>query len=105
VAPGAKPETLSGLAGLGDLVLTCTGALSRNRHVGIELGKGRALAEILAETRMVAEGVGTAAALLALARESRIEMPITEQVDAILHQEKSPREAIREIMDRPLKRE
>jgi glycerol-3-phosphate dehydrogenase (NAD(P)+) len=105
VALGARPETLSGLAGLGDLVLTCTGSLSRNRHVGIELGKGRAPAEILAEMRMVAEGVGTTAALLALARESRIEMPITEQVDAILHQSKSPREAIRDIMDRPLKRE
>lgn len=105
VALGARAETLSGLAGLGDLVLTCTGSLSRNRHVGVELGKGRALPEILAEMRMVAEGVGTAAALLALARESKIELPITEQVDAILHHAKSPREAIREIMDRPLKRE
>jgi len=105
VALGARPETLSGLAGLGDLVLTCTGALSRNRQVGIELGKGRALSEILAGMRMVAEGVGTAPALLALAREASIEMPITEQVNAILHQGKSPREAIRDIMDRPLKRE
>jgi glycerol-3-phosphate dehydrogenase (NAD(P)+) len=105
VALGARPETLSGLAGLGDLVLTCTGALSRNRQVGIELGKGRALSEILAGMRMVAEGVGTAPALLALAREAGIEMPITEQVNAILHQGKSPREAIRDIMDRPLKRE
>jgi glycerol-3-phosphate dehydrogenase (NAD(P)+) len=104
-ALGARPETLSGLAGLGDLVLTCTGALSRNRRVGIELGKGRALADILASTRTVAEGVGTAAALLALAREHRVELPITEQVDAILHQGKPPREAIRDIMDRPLKRE
>jgi glycerol-3-phosphate dehydrogenase (NAD(P)+) len=102
---GARPETLSGLAGLGDLVLTCTGALSRNRHVGIELGKGRPLPEILAGMRMVAEGVGTAAPLLALAREHGIEMPITEQVDAILHHSKSPKDAIREIMDRPLKRE
>jgi glycerol-3-phosphate dehydrogenase (NAD(P)+) len=105
VALGAKPETLRGLAGLGDLVLTCTGSLSRNRHVGIELAKGRALPEILAETRMVAEGVGTTAALLALAREANIELPITEQVNAILHQGKSPSEAIRDIMDRPLKRE
>ena len=105
VALGARPETLSGLAGLGDLVLTCTGSLSRNRRVGIELGKGRPLPEILAGTRMVAEGVGTAAALLALAREAGIEMPITEQVEAILHQGKSPHEAIRAIMDRPLKRE
>jgi len=105
VALGAKHETLSGLAGLGDLVLTCTGGLSRNRHVGIELGKGRALGEVLANMRMVAEGVGTAAPLLALAREHHIEMPITEQVDAILHRGKSPKEAIRDIMERPLKRE
>jgi len=104
-ALGARPETLSGLAGLGDLVLTCTGALSRNRHVGMELGKGRRLPEILAEMRMVAEGVDTAAPLLALAREHGIEMPITEQVDAILHRGQSPKDAIREIMDRPLKRE
>ncbi len=105
VALGARPETLSGLAGLGDLVLTCTGALSRNRQVGIELGKGRTISEILVGMRMVAEGVGTAPALLALAREAGIEMPITEQVNAILHQGKSPREAIRSIMDRPLKHE
>ncbi len=105
VALGARAETLGGLAGLGDLVLTCTGALSRNRHVGIELGKGRRLPEILAQMRMVAEGVETAAPLLALAREHQIEMPITEQVDAILHRRKAPKEAIREIMDRPLKRE
>lgn len=105
VALGARAETLSGLAGLGDLVLTCTGALSRNRHVGIELGKGRRLPEILANMRMVAEGVGTAKPLLALAHEHQIEMPITEQVDAILHRGKAPKEAIREIMDRPLKRE
>jgi glycerol-3-phosphate dehydrogenase (NAD(P)+) len=105
VALGARRETLSGLAGLGDLVLTCTGALSRNRHVGVELGKGRRLPEILAGMRMVAEGVGTAAPLLVLAREHGIEMPITEQVDAILHLGKAPLDAIREIMDRPLKRE
>jgi len=104
-ALGARPETLSGLAGLGDLVLTCTGALSRNRHVGVELGKGRKLPEILAGMRMVAEGVDTARPLLALAREHGIEMPITEQVDAILHRGQSPQDAIREIMDRPLKRE
>ena len=102
---GAAPETLSGLAGLGDLVLTCTGALSRNRHVGIEIGKGRNLAEILAGMRMVAEGVATTDALLDLARASMIEMPITEQVHAILHGERSPRDAIRAIMERPLKSE
>ncbi|MGC1414227.1 MAG: NAD(P)H-dependent glycerol-3-phosphate dehydrogenase [Candidatus Acidiferrum sp.] len=102
---GARQETLGGLAGLGDLVLTCTGSLSRNRHVGIELGKGRSLPTILAEMKTVAEGVGTAAALLALATEVGIELPITEQVEAILHQGGSPREAIRNIMERPLKRE
>jgi glycerol-3-phosphate dehydrogenase (NAD(P)+) len=105
VALGARPETLSGLAGLGDLVLTCTGSLSRNRRVGIELGQGRALPEILAGMKMVAEGVGTAGALLALAREAGIELPITEQVEAILHHGRSPRDAIRTIMERPLKRE
>ncbi|MGC1617831.1 MAG: NAD(P)H-dependent glycerol-3-phosphate dehydrogenase [Candidatus Acidiferrum sp.] len=102
---GARQETLSGLAGLGDLVLTCTGWLSRNRRVGIELGQGRSLPAILAEMKMVAEGVGTAGALLALAGESDVELPITEQVEAILHQGRSPREAIRSIMERPLKRE
>jgi glycerol-3-phosphate dehydrogenase (NAD(P)+) len=105
VALGAQAETLSGLAGLGDLVLTCTGSLSRNRHVGIELGKGRALAETLSSMRMVAEGVGTTAPLLVLAREAAIELPITEQVDAILHRGKAPKEAIRDIMERRLKRE
>jgi glycerol-3-phosphate dehydrogenase (NAD(P)+) len=105
VALGARRETLSGLAGLGDLVLTCTGSLSRNRFVGIELAKGYPPREILANLRMVAEGVNTTAPLLALAREHQIEMPITEQVEAILHAEKSPKEAIRDIMERPLKRE
>jgi len=105
MAVGARAETLSGLAGLGDLVLTCTGSLSRNRQLGIELGKGRALPEIVAGTRMVAEGVGTAGALLALASEHQIELPITAQINAILHHGKSPREAMEEIMGRPQKRE
>src|SRR6266852_2397463 len=105
VALGAQPETLSGLAGLGDLVLTCTGSLSRNRFVGMELGKGRPLRESRANMRMVAEGVNTAAPLLALAREHQIEMPITDQVVTILHASKSPKDAIRGIMERPLKRE
>lgn len=102
---GARPETLSGLAGLGDLVLTCTGSLSRNRKVGIELGKGRPLQEILSGMHSVAEGVGTTAAVLRLAHESNVDLPITAQVDAILNGGKKPAEAIREIMDRPLKRE
>jgi glycerol-3-phosphate dehydrogenase (NAD(P)+) len=105
VALGARPETLSGLAGLGDLVLTCTGALSRNRHVGMELGKGRTLANILGGMKMVAEGVPTAPALAALAQEAGVELPITEQVTAILQAGRSPRDAIRTIMERPLKRE
>jgi glycerol-3-phosphate dehydrogenase (NAD(P)+) len=105
VALGGKPETLSGLAGLGDLVLTCNGVLSRNRHVGFELGRGRPLQAILDEMSMVAEGVGTAEALLALAREHHIELPITEQVHSILHLGNSPQDAIRAIMERPLKRE
>jgi len=105
VALGASPETLSGLAGLGDLVVTCTGGLSRNRSVGMQLGKGRTLTEILAGMRMVAEGVGTTAALLALACEAGVELPITEQVDAILSHGKSPRDAIRDMMERPLRRE
>jgi glycerol-3-phosphate dehydrogenase (NAD(P)+) len=105
VALGASPETLSGLAGLGDLVVTCTGGLSRNRSVGMQLGKGRTLTEILAGMRMVAEGVGTTAALLALACEAGVELPITEQVDAILSHGKLPRDAIRDMMERPLRRE
>jgi len=105
VALGGKLETLSGLAGLGDLVLTCNGTLSRNRHVGFELGRGRALPEILGEMKMVAEGVGTTEALLALARERHIELPITEQVHSILHLGNSPRDAIRAIMERPLRKE
>lgn len=105
VALGGRPETLSGLAGLGDLVLTCNGALSRNRHVGFELGRGRTLEEILAEMNMVAEGVGTTEALVALARERQIELPITEQVYSILRLGNSPRDAIRAIMERPLRRE
>lgn len=104
-ALGARPETLSGLAGLGDLVLTCTGSLSRNRRVGIELGKGRSLDEILSGMNGVAEGVGTAAALLKLARENKIDLPITEQVDGILRGNKKPADAIRKIMERPLRRE
>jgi glycerol-3-phosphate dehydrogenase (NAD(P)+) len=104
-ALGGRSETLSGLAGLGDLVLTCNGSLSRNRQLGIELAQGRALDAIVGGMRMVAEGVGTAPALLALAVEARVELPITEQVEAILHRGKAPSEAIRDILERPLKRE
>ena len=105
VACGGKRETLGGLAGMGDLLLTCTGELSRNRSVGVQLGQGRKLAEIVGSTRMVAEGVLTTAATLALARKHQVEMPITEQMDAVLHHGKSPQEAIRELMERRLKGE
>jgi len=104
-ACGARRETLAGLAGMGDLVLTCTGDLSRNRLVGIELGKGRKLAEIIGSMRMVAEGVKTTAATVALAARHGIEMPITQQVNRILEGHVSPREAIRELMERSLKEE
>lgn len=102
VACGGRRQTLAGLSGLGDLVLTCTGSLSRNRSVGTELGKGRPLPEILAGMHgKVAEGIRSTTAALGLAARYGVEMPITEQMDAILHQGKSPKEAIRELMARP----
>ncbi len=104
-ALGAQPRTLTGLSGVGDLILTATGPLSRNRSVGIELGRGRALAEILDSMRMVAEGVGTTAAALELAQRSDVEMPIAEQMYAVLYQGLRPRDAIRELMQRRLKEE
>ncbi len=105
VAMGGRRDTLAGLAGLGDLVLTATGTLSRNRSVGVELGKGRKLAEILSRMRMVAEGVGTTSATLALARKHNVDMPITEQMHAVLHEGRAPSAAIRELMERPLTKE
>ena len=102
VACGGRPETMAGLAGLGDLVLTCTGGLSRNRSVGVELGHGRRLTDIIAGMHgMVAEGVLTTNAAIGLARKMGVEMPITEQMHAILHDGKSPQEAIRDLMTRP----
>jgi glycerol-3-phosphate dehydrogenase (NAD(P)+) len=101
VACGGKAETMAGLAGLGDLVLTCTGSLSRNRSVGVELGRGRKLPEILAGMHgMVAEGIFTTTAAVGLAHGHGVEMPITEQMYAILHQGKAPREAIYDLMTR-----
>lgn len=106
VACGGHAETLAGLAGLGDLVLTCTGDLSRNRSVGVELGRGRKLPEIIAEMHgSVAEGVFTTTAAVGLARARNIEMPITEQMYAILHGGKAPHNAIQELMTRSAKRE
>ncbi len=106
VACGGRAETMSGLAGLGDLVLTCTGALSRNRSVGVELGRGRKLPDILAGMHgMVAEGVFTTNAAVQLAKERRVEMPITEQMYAVLNQGKSPLDAIQALMTRSSKSE
>ncbi len=102
VACGGRRQTLAGLTGVGDLVLTCTGALSRNRSVGIELGKGRRLSDILTGLNgKIAEGVSSTAAALGLAARYGVEMPITQQVDDILQGNKTPREAIRELMSRP----
>ena len=105
IALGGRPKTLSGLAGLGDLVLTCNGTLSRNRTVGIELAKGRKIADIVSSMTMIAEGVETTAAACDLARQCGVDMPITEQMDAILAGRTSPRDAIRELMERELKPE
>jgi glycerol-3-phosphate dehydrogenase (NAD(P)+) len=102
---GAQTQTLSGLAGLGDLVLTCTGELSRNRAVGVELARGRRLGEIVSSMRMVAEGVKTTTAALELARRHAVEMPITEQMYQMLYGEVSPREAVRRLMERSLRSE
>ena len=102
LACGGHRQTLAGLSGVGDLVLTCTGSLSRNRSVGVELGRGRQLADILSGMHgKVAEGVRSTTAALGLAARYAVDMPITEQMDAILHQNRHPREAIRELMARP----
>jgi glycerol-3-phosphate dehydrogenase (NAD(P)+) len=104
-AEGSRRETLAGLSGLGDLVLTCTGDLSRNRHVGIELGRGRALAEILGETRMVAEGVRTTGAALALGARHGVELPLAAQMAAVLDGRTSARSAVEALMLRPQRSE
>ncbi len=106
VACGGRPETLAGLAGLGDLVLTCTGSLSRNRSVGVELGRGRKLPEIIAGMHgTVAEGVFTTQAAVGLAQRHGVEIPITQQMFEILQNGKSPRDAIQELMTRRAKSE
>ncbi len=105
VALGGHRETLAGLAGLGDLVLTCTGSLSRNRHVGSELARGRALADVLASTKMVAEGVRTTEAALALGERHGVELPIAAQMADVLAGRKDPPTAIRELMGRRQKSE
>ncbi len=102
---GADPHTFAGLAGMGDLILTATGALSRNRSLGLELAKGRALDEVLAERQTVAEGVNTARAAVELANLTGVELPIATQVEQLLFHGKMPHEAIRDLMGRQLKSE
>ena len=104
-AMNAKPETLSGLSGLGDLVLTCTSSLSRNRTVGIKLGQGFKLPEILGSMRMIAEGISTSKAVIHLKDTYHAEMPIVEQIYNILYLNKEPKKAIDELMLRDLKEE
>ncbi|HEX7120442.1 MAG TPA: NAD(P)H-dependent glycerol-3-phosphate dehydrogenase [Longimicrobiales bacterium] len=105
IALGASPLTFAGLAGMGDLILTCTGGLSRNRRVGMLLGQGRRLNDILAEMRMVAEGVETARAAHALAARVGVEMPILEEVHAVLFEGRHPRDAVDQLMMREPKAE
>ena len=105
VAMGGSPKTLAGLAGMGDLVLTCTGGLSRNRQVGIQLAEGKSLAEIVGSMKMVAEGVETCDAAVALAQSHNVDLPIIQQMHAVLHGRSTPRAALRELMDRSLKSE
>jgi glycerol-3-phosphate dehydrogenase (NAD(P)+) len=100
VAAGGQPETLSGLAGLGDLVLTCTGDLSRNRKVGLQLAAGNELGSIIDSTPMVAEGIKTTSAAMRLAERHGVEMPITAEMYAVLNEGRTPAEAIRRLMGR-----
>jgi len=102
---GAKPETFSGLAGVGDLMLTCTGDLSRNHTVGKQIGQGRKLQEILGEMRMVAEGVKTAKSVYNLSRKLDVEMPISHEVYRVLYEDRSPADAVYRLMTRSLKNE
>jgi glycerol-3-phosphate dehydrogenase (NAD(P)+) len=105
IAYGGQGRTFAGLAGLGDLVLTCTGGLSRNRRIGLDLAAGRSVAEITGETHLVAEGVRNSIAVSRLAAQKGVEMPITEQMVAVLHHGKDPRRAVEELMTRELKAE
>ncbi len=105
VACGGRRETLSGLAGLGDLVLTAYGSLSRNRRVGVALGQGKNIDEVLSSTRMVAEGVKTAKSTVALARRLNVEMPIAEKMYAVLYEGLKPQDAIDDLMERKLREE
>lgn len=105
VAMGGQARTMAGLAGLGDLVLTCGGELSRNRKIGLELAKGRGIGEITSSMRMIAEGVETCDAAVELGEKFGVDLPIIQQMHAVLHGRKSPREALRDLMERSLKGE
>ncbi len=105
IKKGANPLTFLGLAGIGDLVLTCTGDLSRNRHVGVELASGKSLSQILSEMTMIAEGVKTTESAYELSKQLKVEMPIIEQMYQILYHNKSPKKAVEELMTRHLKPE
>ncbi len=105
VSLGARKETFSGLAGIGDLVLTCTGRLSRNRYVGYELGRGKKLADIISRMTMVAEGVVSTLSVRQLALREGVELPICEQVYEVLYNNKDPRKALHDLMSRRLKNE
>jgi glycerol-3-phosphate dehydrogenase (NAD(P)+) len=105
VAMGARLQTFSGLSGMGDLVLTCTGDLSRNHAVGVQLGQGRALDDILQHMHAVAEGVTTAGSAVGLGRRYQVEMPIAERIHALLHGQIEPHAAVTELMTRALKQE
>lgn len=102
---GGKIETYAGLAGIGDLVLTCTGKLSRNRHVGYELGKGKTLEDIVSGMKMIAEGISTTKSVRQLAQKEKVEMPICEQVYQIIYGRKDPKRALYDLMSRELKEE
>ncbi len=102
---GADPQTFSGLSGMGDLILTCTSTMSRNYTVGVKLGKGMKLSEIISSTKSVAEGVETSISALELSRKKKVDMPIVEQVYKVLHEDKHPKDALVELMNRPLKTE
>jgi len=105
IAMGGQPRTMAGLAGLGDLVLTCSGDLSRNRRVGKELAQGRTVAEITASMRMVAEGIETCDAAVELGAKFGVDLPIVQQMHSVLHGQTTPQQALRELMDRSLKGE
>jgi glycerol-3-phosphate dehydrogenase (NAD(P)+) len=102
---GADPMTLSGLPGLGDLILTCAGDLSRNRRTGLQIAQGKSIEEIIHGTRMVVEGIGNTRSLHLLASRLKVEMPIVEQMYCVLYEGKKPSDAVRDLMQRSLKPE